>query len=168
MTTSLLDLIAAEVAAIPVPASAISRPAPAANALGFGVDLSCITDTTLTLEEVDPNSNTAIGQAVARRLITPRGGVLDDQAYGLDLRAYCNRGLTDAQIRNIAALVRAEAMKDDRVSDADVKVTYVATMRALTIELTLTPGDRTNDVFALVFYVTSDSAQLIESIDSNG
>lgn len=157
--TYLTDLIAAEVALIPVSDRAVPGP----TTLGYGIDLDCVMDVTATLDEVDPQSLTAIGQAIARRLITPRGNVADDQNYGLDLRAYCNRGVTVEELRSLSASVRGEAMKDARVADAKCDVTYAGSR--LIIKLAITPQDRSGP-FALVFFVTADGIQLIESIDA--
>jgi len=154
-----LDLIAAEIALVPV----ADRAAPLA--LGYGVDLACVMDVTPDLAEVDPLSVTAVGQAIMRRLITPRGGVLDDQNYGFDLRAYCSRGATLDELRGLAASVRGEAMKDSRVADASCSVTY--TNGQLTVNLTLTLQS-SDGPFALVFFVTADGIALVESIDKNG
>jgi hypothetical protein len=120
-------------------------------------------DVTATLDEVDPMSLTAVGQAISRRLITPRGNVTDDQNYGYDLRAYCNRGVTLDEIRGIAASVRAEAMKDTRVASATCDVTFGVGRLAVRLALTLQAN---TGPFPLVFFVTADGIQLIESIDA--
>jgi hypothetical protein len=158
--TQLTDAIDDAIEAIPI----TDRVVPAV--LGYGTDLSCITDVTPTVDEVDPRSPTAIGEAVLRRLITPRRGVVDDEGYGFDLRGYCNRGVTESDVRSIAARARAEAKKDDRVSDADVSMTYAD--RRLSVQIIITPEDVTRDDFSLIFYVTADGIQLQESIDRHG
>jgi hypothetical protein len=163
MTTTTLDRINVQIAAL---GPATPRAVP--TDLGYGVDLDCVTDTTPALTEVRPQSPHAIGQAVLRRLITPRGAVLDAPDYGYDVRGRLNHGTTTDDIRSMESDVRGEAMKDDRVTNADVTVTYVATTRALTVELIITPADPTRDDFNLVFYVTADAVQLIASIDNHG
>ena len=154
--TDLTDAIAAGIAEIPV----LERVAP--NALAYGVDLSCIRDVTPDLAEVDPTSPAAVGQGALRRLLTPRGGVVDDQAYGLDLRAYTSHGVTNDELRGLAAQVRAEAMKDDRVSEADATIAYAAGKLDVTLMLTLVDSSET---FTLIFFVTPDGIELIDSID---
>ena len=158
MTTT-LERLQAAVAALPV----TPRVAPSADQIGYGIDLSCITDVTHTLDEVDPQSNTAIGEAIIRRYITPRGTLPDDQDYGLDLRGYCNRGVTDAELRTLPSAMRMEAMKDDRLEDAGITVTWDSTTRRLRATAVLRPRDSV-DPFRLVFFVSGDGAELIESI----
>jgi hypothetical protein len=135
--------------------------------LGYGVDLSCVTDLTPTLEEVDPRSQRAISEAVVRRYITPRGGVIDDQAYGLDLRSNCNRGITTDALNRLAGSVRAEAKKDDRVEEADATIRYDYARARLPVQVTLTAKDL-DEEFDLVFFVTADGIQLAESINKHG
>lgn len=54
----------------------------------YGTDLSCVVDLDAGLAEV--TGNTLLAQALARRLITPRGGLLDDPNYGYDLTQFLN------------------------------------------------------------------------------
>jgi hypothetical protein len=158
--TQLTDAIDAGIAEIPI----TDRVAP--TSLGYGTDLSCVTDVTPSVDEVDPRSPTAIGEAVLRRLITPRRGVVDDEGYGFDLRGYCNRGVTETDVRSIAARTRAECKKDDRVSDADVTMTYAD--RRLSVSIIITPEDVRRDDFTLTFWVSADGIELQESIDQHG
>lgn len=156
--TIIADMIAAEIA--DVPASATALPVP--TALGYGSDLSCVLDLTPTLEDVDPLSRRAVGEAILRRLVTPRGGLLDDPAYGFDLRGMLNRGVTQDALRSTADQARGEALKDDRVADADVTLSYVGTTLHVTARLALV--DPALGTFDLVFAVTPDGTLLTESI----
>jgi len=159
--TLLQDLIAAQTALVPV----VDRVAP--DALGYGTDLSCVLDVTPDLDEVDPMSTVAIGEAIVRRFITPRGGVVDDQSYGLDLRGYCNRGVTNEQIVRLQSQCRVEALKDDRVSDAEVSIRWVAAERRLSVRINATAVDSAQE-FSLTFFVTADGLLLQESIGAHG
>lgn len=123
------------------------------GALGYGTDLACVTDVTPDLEEVDPFSVRAIGEALIRRFTTPRGTLPDDPDYGLDLRSYCNRGVTATQLRELASQLRGEAGKDDRVDDAAITVT--AEGSSLTVAARITPADPDLEPFDLTFAVTS-------------
>jgi hypothetical protein len=160
--TQLTDHIADELALLGPP---LDRVPPDRN--GYGVDLSCIVDLTPALDEVAPDSPNAVAEAVIRRPITPRGGVIDDLAYGYDLRAYCNRGVTLEQISRLQAQVRSEALKDERVASATVAITYVTRSNALRVHLRGMLKD-SRESFALVFFVTADGIQLRESIDKHG
>lgn len=157
-----LDLIAADLAAIRADA-----PPPASLApLGYGTDLSCVRDLTEDLVEVNPLSTRAISEAIVRRLITPRGALIDDQDYGFDVRPYCNRAVTADSLRALKGYARAEALKDDRVADANVTLAYAS--NALTITIMITAHDPALGVFSLVFTVDATGATLAESIDKRG
>jgi hypothetical protein len=160
MSVVVSDNIDRQIAALPV----VDRSPPVE--LAYGLDLWCVLDVTESLIEVDPARPVAVGQAIARRLITPRGGLVDDPNYGLDLRGYVNRGVTQNSMLQLAAQVRAEALKDDRVIDANVIVT--GGLRSLTVTLELVLADYLSQTFSLVFFVTSDGIELLGSIDQNG
>jgi len=158
--TLLHDFIAAQLALLPV----VDRVAP--QALGYGTDLSCVTDITPDAAEVDPMTPRAIGESLARRYISPRTSVLDDNAYGLDLRARLNTGQTQASLTGLRSQIRVEALKDDRVSDADVTLTFPS-RSAMSVVIAVTPH-ASDDEFSLTFFVTADGVQLVGSINQHG
>ena len=98
----------------------------------FGKDLSCVTDLDPTLRVV--SGRTALMQAIARHLITPRGRLEGDPNYGFDLAGYLNDDVTQDDIAWMEAQIEAECLKDERVESATVTVA-VRSLRALTIEL---------------------------------
>jgi phage baseplate assembly protein W len=158
MNTLVADTLAADLATIPEADPARAVPAP-----GYGVDLVCVTDVTPELAEVIGQSPYAIAQAIVRRLITPRGGLLDDPDYGLDLRSYVNRGITLIELARLQDSVRGEVQKDDRVSDARVDLSYDAAAHSLRCTVTITPVEIELGTFTLTFNV-SDAGALLESI----
>lgn len=134
---------------------------PASTGLGYGVDLSCIYDLAADLAEVDPASPGAIVQAVIRRYITPRGALPDDESYGFDLRAHCNRGMAQRELRALAGMMQGEALKDDRVSEASVSLTADLLTRSLAVAVQIVPVDPALQSFAFTFSVTgSDVLQV--------
>lgn len=130
---------------------------------GYGSDLSCTSDLDERMTELAGDSTLALAQALARRLDCPRGALPDDPDYGIDLRGYCNRGVTAAEIRALAGQVRAELEKDDRVDQAAVTVTPFPTGSSLRIEAAITPVDHRLGGFALTLAVTS-AELLIEEL----
>jgi hypothetical protein len=118
------------------------------------------------MSEVDPASPTAVGQAVVRRYITPRGGLIDDANYGFDLRGYVNHGTTQETITQLSGQIRAEAVKDERVSDAAAELSFDTRMMSVSLPLTL--SDPAATPYDLVFFVTADGVQIIGSINRNG
>ncbi len=86
----------------------------------LGYDLDCTDDLTLEMREV--SGPVALAQNVHRRLSTPRGMVIDAPDYGKDLREYLHRGLTATERAAIPGEVRAEVLKEERISSATVRV----------------------------------------------
>lgn len=84
-----------------------------------------------------------VAEAVARRYITPRGGLFYDLNYGYDLRQHLNSVITPGLAGRIAAQCEAEALKDERVLGATVTVVQsagqLATLSVHTV-LTLSSG----------------------------
>jgi hypothetical protein len=154
MSTIVLDAIDAELALLEREVPTPSDP----TTFGYGTDLSCVSDITDELTEVDPYSPLAVGEAVIRRLTTPRGTLPDDPDYGIDLRSYCNRGVTLRELRDLAGTCRSEILKDDRIEDATVTITSSGTSLAVVVQLALAqPGVQP---FTLTFAVTSGAAVL--------
>jgi phage baseplate assembly protein W len=87
-------------------------------ATNLGTDL-------IWVDDLDPThrleSGTAlVGHAIYRRLITPRGQLIDDLDYGLGLRELLHRALTPAQVAAVPGQIKAECLKDERVTKAEV------------------------------------------------
>ena len=90
----------------------------------FGVDIA-----TPDAADIDQYFSTVtgwrgLGQALGRRLITPRGSLLDDDAYGYDLRSRLNDTFTAAELAQLGAVVRRELEADERVESATAAVTF--------------------------------------------
>lgn len=91
--------------------------------IDLGTDLS-----TPDGADLDPLGGTvsgarAVGQAIARRLVTPRGGLLDDPSYGYDLRQLVGEALRPGDLATVQAEVADQCRADERVDDAAVTVT---------------------------------------------
>jgi phage baseplate assembly protein W len=83
----------------------------------FGTDLTALPELRFRLEEGLAN----LGEALVRRLITPRGGLFYDPTYGWDLRRYINEVLDEATEYEMKVLVEQELEKDPRVYRATVE-----------------------------------------------
>lgn len=132
-----------------------------AEPFGYGTDISCTTDLDERMSEVDPASTRAIAEALVRRLDTSRGALIDDPDYGLDLKIYCNRGVTADDLLALAERVRLEVTQDDRVSSAAVSVTGDGS--ALAVEIRVTPDDPETGEFSFTLAITS-SAVAMEAV----
>jgi len=84
-----------------------------ASIYDYGHDLSCVFDLDAGMAEVD--GRTALAQALARRLITPRGGLIDDGNYGFDVRQFINDDASTSDLARIASSIDSELSKDERV-----------------------------------------------------
>jgi hypothetical protein len=129
---------------------------------GYGTDVSLTSDLSPTLELVDAFSTRSIAEAILRRLDCPRGALVDDPDYGIDVRSMLNRGMTDAEVRALAGRIRAEVEKDDRIDTATVIVTPTPTADELRIQVVATAADARTGRFSLVLAVTSAEVLLEE------
>lgn len=137
-------------------------PAPV-EPFGYGVDLSCVSDLTDSLAEVNAFAPLGIAEALIRRLTCPRGGLPDDPDYGYDLVALLNRGASDANLLEYGALIRGECRKDDRVDDVLPTLTMESITRTLFVRLQVKAVDPALRVFEFTLAVT-DAGVLLASI----
>jgi hypothetical protein len=150
------DAIATETAALTRTTATPSAP------FGYGADISCTRDLDESMPEV--SGQTALAQALARRLDCPRGGVPDDGDYGIDLRGYLNRGLTTDEVRGLAGAIRSELTKDDRVDTLRVTVTPTPTGESIRVSIQVVPRDPTlGGPFTLTLALT-DGGALVEEM----
>lgn len=140
--------------------------APDGNALGYGTDLSCVSDCTASFDELDPFTPLGIAQSCIRRLTCPRGGCPDEHDYGLYLPGYVNRGVEQSELRELNGDIVGELRKDDRIADLTVKLSYDATLsKVLQCSILITPEDPALNSFTFTISVT-DADVLLETIDA--
>lgn len=156
MSTIVKDAIAEELTALERVVDLPSEP------YGYGSDLRCDSDLREDMAEVDGMSTLAIAEALVRRLDCPRGALPGDPDYGIDLRSYCNRGTTAAEIRSLAGQINGELRKDDRIERVVVTVTPSPDGSELAVQLEVTPVDPNVGDFALTLAVTSAAVVLEE------
>lgn len=132
---------------------------------GYGTDISCTTDLTEEMTEIDGFSPRALAEALLRRLDCPRGQLADDPNYGLDLKSYVNRGTAAAELFALAGEIRNEWSKDDRVESATVEIEVSEAGRRLTGSGIVTAVDPAIGGFSLTFAAT-DAAVLLEEINA--
>jgi phage baseplate assembly protein W len=120
----------------------------------LGRDLSCLQDLDATGLEV--SGRTVLAQAVLRRLITPRGRLIDDANYGFDLTQFIDDDLGPADLARIRAGIEAECLKDERVAVVTAKVTLTAGVMVVTVNLTDSAGP-----FTLVVAVSAITATIL-------
>lgn len=124
-------------------------------AVDFGKALSCVNDFSPDAKMV--SGFRVVGEAIARRWITPRGRLIGYPNYGFDLTEYVNADVTDRDLAGLRAQASAEALKDERVQSCTVS-TSLATDGVLTVtaEVGTAQGP-----FQLVVAVTSVTLDLL-------
>lgn len=127
---------------------------PAVEPFGYGGDLACVLDVTDDFAELDGDTPRGVAQSLLRRYTTPRGSMPDDADYGLDLRAYCNRGVTLTELRSLQAQMAAEARKDDRIDEARIETSVSLATSRLDAKIVIVPVDPRLQAFTLTFGVT--------------
>lgn len=124
-----------------------------AEPFGYGTDIWCERELDPSLD-VDGTSTLALAQALMRRLDCPRGQLIDDPDYGLDLRAELNKGTTKRETEALASRIKLELTKDDRVESAKVTVAPNPDGSMLRISIRVTPADARGP-FTMTLAVTS-------------
>lgn len=136
-------------------ASSSTQPSTPADPQGLGIDVSTFVD-----GDLDPTFELITGprvvaEAVARRLMTPRGGLVRNPAYGTDLRQWVNGSLTNARRAALRSAIAGEASQDPRVESIEVELVEVGSAMRVSItgrcaagpfDLVLDPADLTVDL----------------------
>ena len=128
----------------------------------YGTDLDCLDDIAENGGEVD--GVMCLAQACVRRLITPRGGLIDDPNYGFDVRSIIDQASTKRGQAIIATGVDGEIEKDERVlsSSTAIAVTQIgAGQYSATLTTVITPAGG-DPPFRLVVSVDAVSVTLLE------
>ena len=120
----------------------------------YGTDVSCITDLDPSFRLV--SGQLSVGQAVARRLITERGTLIDDPNYGTDLRKYLGEPKSASVLSRCSSDAEREAMQDERVQSASAESFYVGDDLKVSVEVETAEG-----VFELVLAINAVSVTLL-------
>lgn len=133
----------------PVPTLTVTDP--------LGTDVS-------TFPDLDPQfrpiaGQRAVAEAVARRWLTPLGGLVYDETYGEDVRALLNAGADSPRLQAIRAALVAQATADERVVSATVDLSLAGPTGSLTLTVRGRLESATGP-FALVLTITQLNANL--------
>jgi hypothetical protein len=118
----------------------------------LGTCMACVTD----IKPGMVSGRRCLGEAIARRLQTPRGGLIDDPNYGFDLSGELNDDVTQEDVARMSSSIVAECLKDERVFGATATVVFANGTLLVTIKLTDSAGP-----FLLVLQVTSVTLELL-------
>lgn len=125
-------------------------------ATDYGIDVSCITDLDPSFRLV--SGQLAVGQAIARRLITERGTLVDAPSYGTDLRKYLGEPKSNAVLSRCGSDAEREAGQDERVASASATASYDGDDLKVNVELETAEG-----VFELVLAVSAVGISLFNA-----
>lgn len=123
----------------------------------FGTDISCTDDMSEVAKEI--SGQDVLAEAIYRRLTTPRGQLLDDEDYGIDVRSFLSRGIDPGKLREIEGTIRQEVLKDERVANVTAKATVDYKTYSMSVSLIVTTGE---GPFRLVFEVTADTVEFLK------
>jgi hypothetical protein len=130
--------------------------------VGFGRDTWC-------LDSLQPgrlvSGRALLAQALYRRWTTPRGTLRgeDGSTYGIDIVGLVGAAASSIVLGALPGMMRAEALKDDRVADVQISATAVTDSRGLavvTLAVHVTPADELED-FDLTLAVDEISVQIL-------
>lgn len=121
----------------------------------FGLDLSCISDLDAGMREV--TGTRQLGEALARRLITPRGTLLDDGNYGTDMTQFVDADINRGTEGRIGSLCDAEFAKDERVFSSRTTASLLKGVLTLSSAVVAGAGP-----FTLVIAVTNVTVAVLQ------
>lgn len=134
--------------------------APSTEALALGVDVDTAFGLPRRWNLCTGSKN--VGNAIARRLSTPRGSLPSDLDYGYDVRALLNSGLTRAGMSQAKGAITAQVEKEERVlSVADIAFVFDTTTPAPTLKIGMNVDTDTGP-FALVLAVSQVSIDVLQ------
>lgn len=162
LTVGPLELAALELRLRQACSLALARltPAPVPAASGFGSDISTFAGP--DRNDLHPflpliTGKRAVAEAVARRLLTPRGLLPWAQGEGFDVRDLLGQGFTPAALQSFSAQISTEAEADERVQSAEVTITFNEPRQALAISVRLRTAE---GPFTLVLDVSKLAADI--------
>ena len=98
-----------------------------------------------------------LAEAIARRITTPRGMLIDNPDYGYDVRYMLLNDYSTAEMAAEIAAIEAECKKDERVVDASAAWSFSVSGELL-IALSITDGE---GPFRFVLQVGEATAEVI-------
>jgi len=87
---------------------------------------------------VEASGRILLAQSLVRRQTTPNGSVIDSPADGIDVRGWMSQGWTQAQMQAAAGQLKAEILKDERVTNATITLAFTPSSPPGTGTLTIT------------------------------
>jgi hypothetical protein len=124
----------------------------------FGSDVSVFPD--LDAAFAPMTGGRVVLEAVAKRLCTPRGGLLYSPDYGWDLRDYLNDAITSAKLSQWQREIERECEADERVDSASASIVYDDQAQSLRITIGLVTAE---GPFTLVLGVSKLTLTILDT-----
>lgn len=124
----------------------------------FGTDISSTPDLDPTFTLIC--GNRVVGEAITRRLTTPRGTLAFYPDYGIDIRLWLNESMDAATLAECAQAVETECKKDERINSIKSEVSFIYATGRLQISLAVTTSD---GPFRLVLEVSKLSVEMLKN-----
>ena len=109
--------------------------------MDVGTDIDCITDIAAT--PVITSGTRNLGNALARRLLTPPGALYYDLTYGVGLHRWLNASWIRNGIASLGAIIERELERDERVLRVRAQVTYTDNNNTLSVSCIVTTANGT-------------------------
>ncbi len=125
----------------------------------FGLGWSCTTD--LTMPSIMVTGFRIVAEAIIRRWLTPRGGLLEDPSYGYDLTDAIGEDVGPSDLARMSQAAAEEAQKDQRVRACYVTMGLINTgdNPTLSVQARVETAD---GPFTLVAAVTNVTVTLLQ------
>ena len=130
--------------------------------MDYGTDISTITAAgAIDIDEYFKvvSGSTAVLHAIVKRLVTPQGGLIDDEDYGFDLRALVHGSTSRSELNSAVGEIEAQCLRDERVADVTVTLSVAAGVLTCKVQGTLVDGG----TFRLVLAVSAVSVDVLEA-----
>lgn len=105
----------------------------------LGTDVSTFPDLDTTFSLM--SGRRALAEAIARRLITPKGALWKHPSYGCDVRRHLNAVMTSQRLQVIKQECEQQAEEDERVLACECFVTFDDDSKAILIRVGLADKD---------------------------
>lgn len=124
----------------------------------LGTELHCIVD----LDEMFTlvTQRTSLIQALARRFITRRGTLVEDETYGFDLREWLGESVGNLELFRLQSGCEEECFKDERVKAATARLTFTEAASRVELELRVTDDA---GPFTLVITIDAVTVEVLEA-----
>lgn len=124
----------------------------------FGADVSCWDDIDPLAVDLLPDDTNVVAQDAYHRLITPKGSLLDDPDWGIDILDFIHQPASAAYLASLPGIVRSELAKDDRIDSVEVTVTLQPS-DSMRISVR---GETADGPFDFVVGVSASGTELVE------